>query len=319
MILGPLVEIELPDHSMRVPEGLKFAIANYLTVPTEKFREDIEGDNHEHYMVKIDMNNGEFMQIDSTTRIDDRFSIETENLKNQHLCTLAIGYFNYCSHGIHKTFLVSRKEQICPHISGAFNLKLYCKDNAKSLYEGQIKEGEVVEMKYDDWALQDKHKDYKISVEFGNKKQEMLFSFSGLCYSNGKIKLGDIFSRLETFNCKDPVPQIIEFVISEKDSDYQHPFIHHILPCDHSEPCNMTRKAKETEGGSGGLTVVDTPSPDTNTMSGDIQGNVVGNPIQGNAASHQQNVVGDQSIPMQIFGGNVIVTVNNATPEPEEK
>ena len=311
MILGPLVEIELPDHSMRVPEGLKFAIANYLTAPTEKFREDIEGDNHEHYMVKIDISKGEFMQIDSTTRIDDRFSIETENLKNQHLCTLAIGYFNYCSHGIHKTFLVSRKEQICPHFNGAFDLKLYCKDNAKSLHKGQTIEGEVpevVEKKYDDWALRDKQKDYKISVTFGNRKQEMSFSFYGLCESNGRIKFGDILSGLETINCKDPLPRMIEFIISQKDLDYQHPFIHHILPCQHSHACN---------GGSGGS--VDSPSPDANTMSGDIQGNVAGNPIQGNGASYQENVVGNHNTPIQISGGQVTVTVNNTTPVPERK
>ena len=79
MILGPLVEIELPENSMTVPEGLKFAIANFLTAPTEKFREDIEGDNHEHYMVKIGMKNEGFVKLESTTRIDGRFSIETEN------------------------------------------------------------------------------------------------------------------------------------------------------------------------------------------------------------------------------------------------
>ena len=49
----------------------------------------------------------------------------------------------------------------------------------------------------------------------------------------------------------------------------------------------------------------------TNTMSGGDQGNVEGNTIRGNVASHQQNVVGDHNTPIQISGGNVAVTVNN--------
>ena len=40
--------------------------------------------------------------------------------------------------------------------------------------------------------------------------------------------------------------------------------------------------------------------------------------IQGNVASNQ-HTVGDQTIPMQISGGNVNVTVKMTTPEPERR
>ena len=90
-----MIEIELPDPTMTVPEGLRFAVAHFLTVPEEGFRNIIEGDNHQHHIVKISPRDGGFdvAKFGAFTRVDDKFSFETEDLKNERLCHLTTAWW----------------------------------------------------------------------------------------------------------------------------------------------------------------------------------------------------------------------------------
>jgi len=129
-ILGPVIEMELPDHSMTVPEGISIAPAHFLTAPDDDFREHIEGNNHEHHIIKIIVNNGnlEMRLFGSFTRVDDRFSFATPELHNEKLCFLTTGILNkllfgpdptcnHCNHGNTKTFVVSiqKNRNLSPH------------------------------------------------------------------------------------------------------------------------------------------------------------------------------------------------------------
>ena len=59
---GPIVELDCSDE---VPEGLRFAPAHFLSAPTdEEYKKCIEGDNHEHFIIKIDKIHGKYMSRD---------------------------------------------------------------------------------------------------------------------------------------------------------------------------------------------------------------------------------------------------------------
>merc|ERR550532_1183999 len=89
-LLGPLIELELDKKTDTVPEGLKISLAHFLSVPEDElFRNNLEGDNHEHHIVKVsqgDDGNFTMRKFGSFTRVTtDSFFFETEDLKNQSL------------------------------------------------------------------------------------------------------------------------------------------------------------------------------------------------------------------------------------------
>ena len=126
-MLGPLIELELPDDSETVPEGLKIAPVHFLSPPTdERFRNFIEGDKHEHHIVKIVQKKEgyEVEIIDSFIEIRDKFCFETEKFSNKSLCfitTVFMGFGEkpFCSHGAQIRFAVSQITAKCPHQKGA--------------------------------------------------------------------------------------------------------------------------------------------------------------------------------------------------------
>merc|ERR1719510_2411157 len=121
MVLGPLVELELPSKSDIVPDGLKIAPAHFLSVPdNERFRNILEEDNHEHHIVKVSQDDDgklKMTKFGSFTRVTDSYCFETEDLKNQTLCYLTITGDSgeeeekpICTHGISTTTAVIQKQ-----------------------------------------------------------------------------------------------------------------------------------------------------------------------------------------------------------------
>ena len=56
-----MVELESEDCQDKVPVGLKFSPANFLSAPTdEEFRGVIETDNDQHQIIKINKKEGKF-------------------------------------------------------------------------------------------------------------------------------------------------------------------------------------------------------------------------------------------------------------------
>ena len=248
--------MELPDHSMTVPEGISIAPAHFLTAPDDDFREHIEGNNHEHHIIKIIVNNGnlEMRLFGSFTMVEDRFSFATPELHNEKLCFLTTGILNKllfgpdptCNHGNTKTFVVSRKIGISPHIDRALAVTLFCEDhadNASFLQEHFLKFEEVCldHGKYP-WDQLTPNKEYDMNITSGEATMKIPFSFSFylLCKYNGKLRLGNIDSKLLNVSCKRPVPISFD-IISGK---YFHPFSIHLRPCEREEDCSMVQDKK---------------------------------------------------------------------------
>ena len=129
---------------MTVPVGLRIAPAHFLAAPEEEYRNCIEGDNHKHFIVKIDdVKEGMVMkQYGSFSKVEDRFSFETSNLKNKRFCFITTATYldlkcykwklrrggkPKCKHATAaKSFMISRKVKACPHVNGALSLRLFC-------------------------------------------------------------------------------------------------------------------------------------------------------------------------------------------------
>ena len=81
-----------------------------------------------------------------------------------------------------------------------------------------------------------------MNITFGEATMKIPFSFSFylLCKYNGKLRLGNIDSKLLNVSCKRPVPISFD-IISGK---YFHPFSIHLRPCEREEDCSMVQDKK---------------------------------------------------------------------------
>ena len=264
--------MELPDHSMTVPEGITIAPAHFLTAPDDDFREDIEGNNHEHYIIKVVATNEnlEMRLFGSFTRVEDRFSFDTSELQNGKLCFLTTGILSkllpgispnpVCNHGITKIFVVSRKKRVCPHINRALALNLLCEDIVRNdgdkvaKYLERYKEvcfNDEDDGKYP-WDQLSPNLKYELKIKFGEATKEIPFSFLKLCRSNGMLRLGDIDSQLQNVNCIITISlDIYERPSKESEWTFVHPFSVHLDPCKPGE-CDMIQaEARETHNEAG--------------------------------------------------------------------
>ena len=239
-----MIEIELPDPTMTVPEGLKFAVAHFLTVPEEEFRNIIEGDNHQHHIVKISPRDGGFdvAKFGAFTRVDDKFSFETEDLKNERLCHLTTGWFGgkypYCNHGSKQTFLVGWKEHICLHSTNALDLYLVCGghfSNQSDSVDGR-KILRHLTFKHDITADQK----FQVMTILGGESDLVTFSFLDLCKENGLKRLRTIPSFLNV-DCKQkhqPINlRIYRQQNKEEENELLQDFGDYIKRCEHLEEC----------------------------------------------------------------------------------
>ena len=244
--------MELPDHSMTVPEGITIAPAHFLTGPDDSHRDAIEGDGHTHYIVKVYFKNGNLHmeKIDSFTKVEGKFSFSTTELQNHSLCFLTTATLfglipgkPYCEHGSVKSFLVSRKTKRCPHIDGAFVLNLLCdeivtdKTKLQTHLESTGEKEEYVPEHI--WKINiSPGQNYQIKTEFGDASRTICFSFMSLCRDNGKQVLGDICSNLKTINCRAPQTQKIAFdTYQEEKSIPFHRKVLYIDSCEHEYDC----------------------------------------------------------------------------------
>ena len=99
-----------------------------------------------------------------------------------------------------------------------------------------------------------------------------------LCKYNGKLRLGNIDSKLLNVSCKRPVPISFD-IISGK---YFHPFSIHLRPCEREEDCSMVQDKKaETQR--------------------EVQASLERNSKDGGGPSTDQDIHGDRNT---ISGGN---------------
>ena len=246
-----MIEIELPDPTMTVPEGLKFAVAHFLTVPEEEFRNVIEGDNHQHHIVKISPRDGGFdvAKFGEFTRVDDKFSFETEDLKNERLCHLTTGWFGrkypYCNHGSKQTFLVGWKEKICPQSTNALDLYLVCEGH-RSQQSDSIDGRKILDLPTFQHDITPDQK-FQIVTILGIKSDPVTFSFLDLCKENGLKRLRTIPSSLDV-DCKQN-DHPINFLIyrqqnREGEKEVVNGFGHFIPLCEHDGECQVKKRNK---------------------------------------------------------------------------
>ena len=246
-----MIEIELPDPTMTVPEGLKFAVAHFLTVPEEGFRNIIEGDNHQHHIVKISPRDGGFdvAKFGAFTRVDDKFSFETEDLKNERLCHLTTGWFGrkypYCNHGSKQTFLVGWKEHICPHSTNAMDLYLVC-GGSRSTLSDSVHGRKILKHLTFDHDITPGQK-FQIVTDLGGESKPVTFSFLDLCKENGLMRLRTIPSYLNV-DCKQN-DQPINFLIFRREGEKEELLNDsgdYIPRCEHEGECQV-KKMKQNQ------------------------------------------------------------------------
>ena len=146
-----MVEIELPNSSDTVPDGLKFSPRHFLAAPDEEFRNHMEGDNHQHYIMKVNKVQGHFVskEFGTFTSVEDEFCFETD-LKNESLCFLVVTSDNgekrpECKHGAQITFGIAQTpdlREVCPSEDETLQLYAICKgqvNDFKEIFQDHIK------------------------------------------------------------------------------------------------------------------------------------------------------------------------------------
>ena len=226
-MLGPLIELELPDDSETVPEGLKIAPVHFLSPPTdERFRNFIEGDKHEHHIVKIVQKKEgyEVEIIDSFVEIRDKFCFETEKFSNKPLCYITTVFMGFgeklvCSHGAQIRFAVSQITAKCPHQKGALELHAVCKSMEETFQEKQEKARRTLLFEFPDEGIKlDTFSDYKLKTTPGDSVDGKAFSFSELCRDSGIKLFGNLPRDITPRNCKEEVD--VEFNIWKFDREW---------------------------------------------------------------------------------------------------
>ena len=192
----------LSRTAMRLPEGLIIVPAHFLNAPEDGFRGYVEGDKHQHHVVKIDFHRTGFKRklFGSFTKVKHCYNFETSELQNQSLCLLTTASSEDCNHAVSSKFTVLRKRTQCPHVNGALALNLHCQslevneDIPKGYFHAEDEDYL--------WDQMEREKEYKIKTKFNGETIEIPFNFQLMCKFNGKLRLGSIDSQVEQINCK---------------------------------------------------------------------------------------------------------------------
>ena len=259
MVCGPLIELELQSKSDVVPEGLRISVAHFLSAPDDEiFRNALEGDNHQHHLVKIfqDAEDGErkVKVLDSFTRVGDSFCFETESLAGERLCHLVIttGLSGeeeekpVCHHGVSTTTAVIQTEGKCPNEDGALQCYVLCKSRVQAFRvenEGNIK---VLDSKTIFYHSLEKTSDYMLIITPGAGR--CVFNFRNLCKSNGTHYLGNFPNKIEAKNCKSTSKVHLELKerVPHPDLwDQKTLLIRDIEACQHEDECKFVELEKQ--------------------------------------------------------------------------
>ena len=247
--MGPLIELELPEKSDTIPEGLKISPTHFLSVPEdERFRNILEEDNHEHHIVKISEGNDgklSMKKIGSFTRVTDNFCFGTEDLET--FCFLTITGDPDCTHGVSTTTAIIQRPGKCPHEDGALDSFVLCKSKLSEFqksHDGNIK---ILDCNTERYHKLDQKSKYKmkittLSVNEGDNSNNnsVTFNFTNLCKSNGKHFLGNYPRIIEGKNCKNDLK--ISLMLMELDNnewDLKLSTIETIECCQHMEKCKF--------------------------------------------------------------------------------
>ena len=226
MILGPLLELELADRSLTVPEGLSFAPVHFLTVPNcPDFSEALESKRDVHHVVKLTKVGGTFLfqKYGNCTRIDSEYSIATEDLKNESLCFITTVIFGFgkkpqCKHGAIKQFFTVHNSFVCPQINDALKLFCVCEGSVNNFKKEHQESEKVLDILWK--ANIEPSLKYKLEVTLGKKKTtfEDKISHKNLCKWNGVLPLGSLAAEYEAIDCRDSEKCKIVFEVFSKKS-----------------------------------------------------------------------------------------------------
>ena len=236
-------------------------------------------------------------QYGSFSKVEDRFSFETSNLKNKRFCFITTatyldlkcykwklrrGGVPKCNHATTaKSFIISKKVKSCPHVNGALSLNLFCdelansKETVSNHFSSLDPEEESI-VKYNKWTQMGSGEEYTVLTNFGNEEGAMDFSFLELCRANGKLTLGSIPSKLPVINCKAYKTLILRIFKRNSDSSRskRHPAIIPLPPCEHEEPCTANREAESS---------LRDEDPNSNGRTGNTAGNpTINMEVEGN-------------------------------------
>ena len=181
-----------------------------MSAPTdEEFRNCIEGDNHGHFIIKIDKKHRKYevATFGPFTTVTDKFCFETEEIR--HLCYLTTGGFlglgggkPDCKHGARIALAVTSNGRNCPHENGSLQLSILCTGSVDELKAETRTRIKYINEEFYQLDIQDDlHSTYKIMTDPGDLTGTQ-FRFKDLCKFNGRRKLGETPSDIKVKNCK---------------------------------------------------------------------------------------------------------------------
>ena len=245
-----MVELESEDCHDKVPDGLKISPAHFLSAPTDEgFREVIEGDKHEHHIIKINKKNGKYeaKTFGNFSRVTDKFCFETEDIREFCYITSGIlgtgfGSKPHCNHGAKITFAVEHNGMGCPLEDGSLEFFIQCISKVKD--GGKEKVNFLYKVSY----TLDQIASYKMKILPGDE-EGVIFNFLKLCQDNGQLSLGNFPSKWKKKDCKKKVTFECKLYEKSSSSDWEQCYMKFgkIDPCIHPQPCSLLVKETEEE------------------------------------------------------------------------
>ena len=248
-----MVELESEDCHDKVPDGLKISPAHFLSAPTDEgFRGVIEGDSHEHHIIKINKKNGKYeaKTFGNFSRVTDKFCFETEDIRE--FCYITSGIWGtgfgsrpHCDHGAEMTFGVEHNRLECPLEDGSLEFFILCKSKVIDYGKDQAKE--MIFLNEESQILDTATAvSYRMEILPGCERGS-IFKFLELCQKNGKLSLGNFPSEFKDKNCKKRAQFKCTLVkLTPQSEELKYTKFGKIL-CNHPQQCSLL--VKETEEG----------------------------------------------------------------------
>ena len=225
-----------------------------MSVPdSERFRNILEGDNHQHHIVKVSQDEDgklKMTKFGSFTRVTDSFCFGTEDLKNQTLCFLTITGDSgeekpTCTHGISTTTAVIQKEGKCPHEDGGLISYVLCESKLLDFQKEHKKNIRILDLNTKHYHKLNRESKYKMDIKPGDNSTK--FSFLDLCKSNGEHYLGNYPRNIQAKNCKNNLKVCLTLLErDENEWDQKLSTIESIESCQHEEDCKFLNQHKST-------------------------------------------------------------------------
>ena len=250
LLIGPILELELPSPEDVVPDGILMSPAHLLTVPVDQFRGTLDNDGDVHYVLKITKVGEEFTvkKYPNTGVLDDKFCLEAD-FHGESLCYVTTGILYWfgagqarCNHSAIKSFQTIHDTRKCPQTSNALNLFGLCEGSTETFEKSILtRHNTSLEMQWRFNIEPSLTTVCRIKTTLGNKTTEFDVTHELLCKYNGVLLVGSLPSEYPEIDCKEIDFCNIEFVALEKTEPGEFKqrlrVVKHFR-CEHAEECS---------------------------------------------------------------------------------